>query len=131
MKKAAKKLADVGDTIPFDKFWSWLSGHANCLIRAGTPELMLLDQDDFHWMLRSDDDHTCAIQLCRAKDLVAELLLYPAEVAYVQSESGDMEGEFLFECIVESERSREVAYQFVLSHEYDGAEHKREDKWTH
>ncbi|HPH68911.1 MAG TPA: hypothetical protein PLF40_24320 [Kofleriaceae bacterium] len=129
--KSSKKLAEVGVTIPFDKFWQWLSGHANCVLRAGTPEVVLLDQDDFHWMLRNEDEHTFVVQLCRAKDLVAELLLFPAEVAYVQCETGEAEGEFLFECVVESERSREVAYHFVLSHEYDGAEHRREDKWTH
>ena len=129
--KSSKKLAEVGVTIPFDKFWTWLAGHSNCVLRAGTPEVVLLDQDDFHWMLRSEDEHTCVVQLCRAKDLVAELLLFPAEVAYVQFETGEAEGEFLFECVVESERSREVAYHFVLSHEYDGAEHRREDKWTH
>jgi hypothetical protein len=37
---------------------------------------------------------------------------------------------WLFECIVESEKAREVAYHFVMAHEYDEAEHRTE-KWTH
>jgi hypothetical protein len=131
VKTPSKKIADVASTIPFDKFWTWLSGHANCLLRVGTPEVIILDQDDCHWMLRSEDGQHCVVQLCRAKDLIAELLLFSGEVAFVQSESGDSEGEFMFECVVESEHARQVAYHFVLSHEYDGAEHPREDKWTH
>ena len=41
-----------------------------------------------------------------------------------------LEGEFLFECVVEGENAREVAYHFVMAHEYETAEHKSE-KWTH
>jgi hypothetical protein len=131
VKAASKKISESANTIPFDKFWSWISNHANCILRVGTPEVIVLDQDDCHWTLRSEDGQHCVVQLCRAKDLVAELLVFSAEVTFVQCESGDDEEEFVFECIVESERGRQVAYHFALSHEYDGAEHPREDKWTH
>jgi hypothetical protein len=104
-------LAAVATTLSFDKFWAWLKGHANCIVRAGTPEFVLLDQDDFHWTLDSEDDHTFVVQLARAKDLVGELLVFPAEIAYVQVEPGETDGEWL--------------------HEYEDAEHRREDKWTH
>lgn len=127
----SRKLSSQGISLQFDKFWTWLTGHANCLLRAGTPEVMLLDNDDFHWQLRQEDEHSFVVQLCRAKDVVAEMLVFPAEVAYVQVEAGEHEDEFLFECVVENEHAREVAYHFVLSHDYDGAEHSREEKWTH
>ena len=94
-------------------------------------EVVLLDHDDFHWTLLTEDDHTHVVQLARAKDLVGELLVFPAEIAYVQAEPGDTDGEWLFECIVESEKAREVAYHFVMAHEYDDGEHRREEKWTH
>lgn len=124
-------LAAVATTLPFDKFWTWLTGHANCIVRAGTPEFVLLDQDDFHWTLMTEDDHTFVIQLSRAKDLIGEMLVFPADVAYVQVEPTEAEGEWLFECVVETEKAREAAYHFVMAHEYDDAEHRREDKWTH
>ena len=90
-------LAAVATTVSFDKFWTWLGGHANCILRAGTPEVVLLDHEDFHWTLITEDDHTLVVQLARAKDLVGELLVFPAEVAYVQVEPG--EGAFLYKTI--------------------------------
>ena len=54
-----------------------------------------------------------------------------SEVAYVQVEPSETDGEWLFECVVENEKAREVAYHFVMAHEYDDGEHRREDKWTH
>jgi hypothetical protein len=126
-----RNLAAVATTLSFEKFWTWLAGHANCIVRAGTPEAVLLDHDDFHWTLITEDDHTLVVQLARAKDLVGEILVFPAEIAYVQVEQAEAEGEWLFECIVESEKAREVAYHFVMAHEYEDSEHRREEKWTH
>ena len=57
--------------------------------------------------------------------------MFPAEIAYVQVEPTEVEGEWLFECVVENEKAREVAYHFVMAHEYDDGEHRREEKWTH
>src|ERR1700690_2278159 len=127
----SKRLAAVATTLTFDKFWAWLQDHGNCIVRAGTPEVVLLDHDDFHWRLKTEDEHSLVVQLGRAKDLVGELLMFPAEIAYVQVEPADAEGEWLFECVVESEKAREVAYHFVMAHEYDDGEHSRQEKWTH
>ena len=131
MGSTGKRLAAVATTLGFDKFWAWLAGHANCILRAGTPEVVLLDHDDFHWTLITEDEHTLVVQLARAKDLVGELLVFPAEIAYVQVEPTENDGEWLFECIVETEKAREVAYHFVMAHEYEDSEHRREEKWTH
>jgi len=131
MGSTGKRLAALATTLSFEKFWRWLAGHANCILRAGTPEAVLLDHDDFHWTLITEDEHTYVVQLARAKDLVGELLVFPAEIAYVQVEPGEVDGEWLFECIVESEKAREVAYHFVMAHEYEDGEHRREEKWTH
>ena len=79
----------------------------------------------------TEDDHTRVVQLARAKDLVGEMLVFPADVAYVQVEPSETDGEWLFECVIETEKAREVAYHFVMAHEYDDGEHRREDKWTH
>jgi hypothetical protein len=127
----SKRLAAVATTLTFDKFWAWLKAHPGCIVRAGTPETVLCDHDDFHWTLDAEDDHTFVVQLARAKDLVGELLVFSSEVAYVQVEPSETEGEWLFECVIETEKAREVAYHFVMAHEYDDGEHRREDKWTH
>lgn len=118
-------------TLPFDTFWRWLTGHDNCLLQAGSPALELLDQDDFHWKLSDAEGNTHLVQLCRAKDLIAEFRLSSEGIAYVQCEDGDEDGEFLFQCVVETEQARDVAYHFVLSHAYDGADHRHADKLTH
>lgn len=130
MATGKRLSAAVATTLTFDKFWQWITGHANCIVRAGTPETVLMDHDDFHWTLMSEDDHTKVVQLARAKDLVGELLVFSAEIAYVQVEQAETDGEWLFELIVENEKTREVAYHFVMAHEYD-EEHRREEKYMH
>jgi hypothetical protein len=129
-KSRTEKHAPV--TLAFDKFWSWLQGHANCIVRAGTPEAVLFDHDDYHWNLtvEREEDGLFLVQLVRGKDLVGELVVVPADVAYVQCEPGEGE-EFVFECIVEGEAAREAAYHFVLSHGHDDAEAPSKTRWTH
>lgn len=131
MGSSGKRLATVATTLTFEKFWQWLGGHANCILRAGTPEAVLLDHEDFHWSLITEPDGALVVQLSRAKELVGEIIVFPSEIAYVQQEAGEVEGEYLFECVVENEKAREVAYHFVMAHEYDDASHRREEKWTH
>ena len=38
-------------TLSFDEFWEWLMGHPNCILRAGTPDTILFDDEDFYWHL--------------------------------------------------------------------------------
>lgn len=118
-------------TIPFENFWAWLMAHSNCIVRAGTPEAMLFDHEDYHWHLAAEDEQTLIVQLVRGKELVGELVVFAAEIAYVASEALEGEEEFVFECIIETESIREVAYQFVLVHEYEEAAHAQSRRWTH
>jgi hypothetical protein len=120
-------------TLPFDKFWSWLQGHANCIVRAGTPEAVLFDHDDYHWHLQAEkeEENLFLVQLVRGKELVGELVVVPNDIAYVQCEAVEAE-EFVFECIVENRSSRDAAYHFVLSHSYDeGEAASTKGRWTH
>jgi hypothetical protein len=108
----------------------------NCVVRAGTPESVLFDHEDFHWTIFAEDETTFLVQVARGKELVGELVVFPSEIAYVQTEPGEQEGEFVFECVIETETAREVAYHFVMAHAYEAAEHPRGtsgggDKWTH
>ena len=130
MASSSKRLTSVATTLSFDTFWRWLSGHVNCILRAGTPEAVLFDHEDFHWTVVEEDENTKVIQLARGKELVGEMIVFPQEIAYVQTEPSEAEGEWMFECVIEGENAREVAYHFVMAHEYETAEHKTE-KWTH
>ena len=92
--------------------------HPNCILRVGTPEAVLYDDDDLHWLLASEEIHLL-VQLVRGKRLIGELLIDPEQVAYVQGASGDREGEFLFDLIVESPNERLAAYSFVMAHAFE------------
>lgn len=105
-------------TLPFDVFWGWLMMHPNCILRAGTPEAVIYDDEDLHWIFANEATYL-VVQLLRGKRLVGELLVEPEPITYVESTLGDQEGEFVFEMIVESEQDRIVPYFFVLTHGYD------------
>ncbi len=127
-KKTAKSPAT---TLPFDQFWAWLQRHANCIVRAGTPESVVYDDEDLHWHLAVEDDETLLVQVFRGKRVMAEIFLHPADVAYVQVEQRDEE-EFQFELISEDERERVASWQFVLSHGYEDDEEPTGTRgWTH
>ncbi len=122
--------AAVPLTLQFDKFWSWLQSHANCIIRAGTPDVVLFDHEDFHWHLMNEDEFTQILQLVRGKELVGEIVVLSNDIAYVQCNSPEGD-EYVFECIVETPAVREAAYHFVMSHEYDEGESPSGRRWTH
>lgn len=117
-------------TLQFEKFWSWLNVHANCILRAGTHDAVLFDHEDYHWHLTAEDDLTLIVQLVRGKELVGEIVIASSEIAYVQCEPGEGD-EFLFECVVENMAAREVAYHFVLAHGYEEREVQSARRWTH
>jgi hypothetical protein len=116
-----KNLDSAAKTVTFDKFWSWLQGHPNCILRAGTPETVLYDDDDLHWHFASESGGTCVVQVLRGKKLVGEILVVPSEIAYVVGEPGE-EQEYTFELISETPTDRFAAYHFVLSHGFDAEE---------
>ena len=109
-------------TLSFDAFWSWLVAHPNCILRAGTPEAVLYDDDDLHWHFASEDAETLLIQVIRGKRFVGELLIRPEQVTYVQGQDAERDGEYSFEAIAETESERFAAYFFVLTHGYDEEE---------
>ncbi len=110
---------DDQPTLPFDVFWVWLMGHPNCILRAGTPEAVIYDDEDLHWHFAKEEPETLVVQVLRGKLLIGELLLAPEQIAYVQGVQGDQENEFVFELIVETEVDRYPAYFFVLIHGFD------------
>ncbi len=121
----------VAFTLPFTKFWSWLQAHPNCIVRAGTPEVVLFDDDDLHWHFGHEDDGTLLVQLIRGKKVLGEIAITPSDVTYVQAEPGDAD-EFRFELLGESDTASGVGgYHFVLSHGYDEEEAGDGRRFTH
>jgi hypothetical protein len=102
--------------LAFEAFWSWLATHPNCILRAGTPEAVLYDDDDLHWAFGVEDEATLLVQLLRGKRLVAELLVEMEQVAYVEAVPQERAEEHVFELISEAESDRFAAYHFVLVH---------------
>lgn len=124
------KLKSVALSLPFEKFWAWLQAHPNCILRAGTPEALLVDDDDLHWHFAFEGADTLLVQLIRGKKLLGELAVAPSGVSYVQVQRNEGE-EVVFELISETEQSRLAAYHFVLSHGYDEQETVTPGRWTH
>lgn len=106
-------------TLPFETFWSWLATHPNCILRGGTPEAVLYDDEDLHWHFALEGGETMLVQVLRGKRLVGEILVQPEQITYVQGTPGETEEEYVFELISEGDASRVSAYFFVLSHTYE------------
>jgi hypothetical protein len=105
-------------TLTFAKFWAWIQVHPNCILRAGTPEAVLYDDDTFHWHFSVEEDGTYLVQVIQGKKLLGELAITPADITYVHGEPGEGE-EFRFELVSETEANRLAAYHFVLSHGFE------------
>jgi len=112
-------LKDVTPTLSLAAFWDWLVQHPNCIVRAGTQECVLFDDEDLHWHLTSDGPDGFLVQVVRGKHILGELRLNALQVSYVQGAPGEQEGEFVFELISENEAAQVAVYFFVLSHGYE------------
>ena len=106
-------------TVPFDTFWTWLMIHPNCILRAGTPEAVLYDDEDLHWHFAAEAPHTLLVQVLRGKRLLGELLLDPEQVTYVQGLPPEREDEYVFELVAEDGGERVAIFFFVLVHGFD------------
>jgi len=115
-------LTDATPTISFDKFWDWVTAHPNCILRAGTREVAVYDDDDFHWHFAHESAQTALVQVIRGKRLVGEILIPREEIAYVQGTLGDHEGEFVFDLVGGDPSSQATLFFFVLTHGYEAQE---------
>ena len=120
---------ETGTTLPFDRFWRWLKRHSNCIVRAGTADTFLHDQEAFHWHLEEDAERNPVVQLVWGKLLVAELVLDVRDALYVEAtpdapEEGSPpapgeEAQFLFEVIGGSREEPYAVYHFVMAHGFE------------
>ena len=112
-------LTDSTPTMSVDSFWEWVAAHPNCILRAGTREAAIFDDDDLHWHLTREGTETLLVQLIRGKRLTGELLIPREQIAYVQGGVGDQQGEFIFELMPEGDSVAAPLFFFVLTHGYE------------
>ena len=112
-------LGNETPTLSFEEFWTWLVRHPNCILRAGTQDAVLYDEEEFHWHFAVEGPDTPLVQVIRGKRLMGELLVQPEQVTYVQGFEGAHEDEHVFELVSETEKQRLACYFFVLSHGFD------------
>ena len=103
-------------TLDFESFWKWLITHPNCILRAGTPESVLYDDEDLHWHFAQENDGTLLVQTLRGKRLLAEFFLDGARIAYVQEVPDEDSDEHTFELVSEIGSDTYSTYFFVVTH---------------
>lgn len=120
------KMKSLGTALTLEQFWRWLHEHHNCIVRAGTPDAWLYDQDDLHWHLYEDAGGKLGLQLLRGKQTLAELSITHADVAYVDvAPSAETQGHFEFQLLGGDENDMYAVYHFVMAHGYE------EDETSH
>ena len=110
---------EVGTTLTFERFWRWVKDHASCIVEAGTTTASIFDFEDFHWAFTQEDDGRVIAQAIRGKNLVADVVIDPTEISYVQATpdaEGADRGQWIFECMGGKGQEEYVAAYFVFTH---------------
>ncbi|MFL5270774.1 MAG: hypothetical protein ACJ79R_09665 [Anaeromyxobacteraceae bacterium] len=112
---------ETGTTLPFDTFWRWIKGHRACILRAGTVDTFLHDQEAFHWHLEEDTERNPVVQLIWGKLLVGELVMDVRDVLYVEAtpEEGGEPGQYLFDLVGGSKDEPYAVYHFLMAHAFE------------
>lgn len=112
----------AGTTLTFEKFWKWVTTHPNCILRAGTQDSCLYDQEDLHWHFEQEGSHNAIVQLIRGKQLIGEMVVDARDVLFVQATPDPESGEknyHLFELIGGPKDDSYAVYHFLLAHGFD------------
>ncbi len=110
---------DAPFALQFDTFWNWISGHPNCVIRGGSLDAVLYDEEELHWYFTDEADGVKLVQVLRGKRLIGEIFVDPERIDYVQAVPSQVEGEHMFELIAETEGELIAVYFFALVHGYE------------
>ncbi len=118
----------AGTALVLERFWKWLKEHTSCILRAGTPDCYLYDDEDLHWHLGEDGDRNLVVQVIRGKEVFAEIILVPRDVLFVQAAPDPETGEpdrYLFELIGGSREEPYPLYHFLMAHSFEdeGTQH--------
>jgi hypothetical protein len=109
--------------LTFDAFWRWLSDHRNCVLRVGSTDVVLMDNELVHWDF-FDEDERAIVQAIVGKSLVGEVVIERADVLFVQA-SPDLEQPgstaWNFELIGGNKGENYPLFTFLLTHGMEGA----------
>lgn len=106
-------------TLDLTEFWAWLVVHPNCILRAGTPETIVYDDPDIHWSFGAEENETLVVQAVRGKRPFGEILVSPEQVSWVHGFAGEVDNEYVFELMADSDTEPFAAYFFVMTHGLD------------
>ena len=106
------------NTYSFEEFWQWLMRHPNCILRAGSADAVLYDDDDLHWHFAAEGP-ILYLQVIRGKRILGELAVDSDRVSYVEWVGEDPADEHLFELIAETPEQRIAVYFVVVSHAFE------------
>ena len=117
------RVNNLGTALSLEKFWQWLHEHHNCIVRAGTPDTLLYDQEDLHWHLFEDRGGKLGVQLLRGKQILAEMAIVRSDVMYVEmAPSPETQGHFDFQLLGGPEQDMVALYHFEMAHGYEEIE---------
>jgi hypothetical protein len=117
-------------TFTFETFWQWLMRHPNCILRAGSPDAVLYDDEDLHWHFAADGQ-MLYVQTIRGKRLMGELAIDSERVGYVEWVGEEPDGEHVFELVTEMEEQRLASYFVVVSHPFEEEEPAPHERAVH
>ena len=109
-------------SLTFDRFWTWIQEHPNCVLRCGSADVTLFDHDDFHWLFFDEEERRAVVQLLKGKDLVGELVMAGREVrevALLPDPEAGAEGHVLAELTGGPKEDPQVLFHFLLSHGFE------------
>jgi hypothetical protein len=109
--------------LTFDTFWRWVQDHRNCVLRVGSNDVMLMDNEMVHWDFFEEDDGRAVVQAILGKSLVGEVVIERSEVLFVQaSPEVDPAGSqaWNFELIGGNKEENFPLFSFLVSHGIEG-----------
>ena len=111
--------------LTFDAFWRWLQEHRNCVLRVGSADVMLMDNEMLHWDFFEEDDGRAVVQCILGKALVGEVIIERSDILFVQS-SPDLEQPgsqaWNFELVGGNREENYPLFSFLLSHGMEGTQ---------
>ena len=109
--------------LTFDAFWRWLADHRNCVLRVGSNDVVLMDNELMHWDFFDEEDRA-VVQAILGKALVGEVIIERSDVLFVQA-SPDLEQPgsqaWNFELMGGTRGEAYPLFSFLLTHGMEGA----------
>ena len=120
---------ETGGVVSFERFWRWLKAHPNCILQAGTADLVVFDHELGHWSVTEDEANTPILQFILGKALVSEPVLETHNILFVQASLDPEipEDQVVFELMVGTADENHARYHVRMAHGMDEDIHHSPD----